>query len=261
MIATVQLIPEMRLDRSSLLQLRALSRGVDRYIAVSRDVARRAGRRGFGWPAEKVEVVYNAVDLDRVAAAGAAGPARRADRRQRSARSSSPPPGSTSRRGTRSCSGRPPQVPDAVFVLAGEGPRREALEARGRRAGRRRPRPLPRRAAPTSPELLAACDVFALPSLYEGSSLAVLEAMAAAPARRQLGDRRHRRADRRRPLAACWCRPGDADALAAALRRLIGDGELRALARRPRPRAGRAGLHPRGDGPAGRPPLRGAAQR
>ena len=28
-------------------------------------------------------------------------------------------------------------------------------------------------------ELLAACDVFALPSLYEGSSLAVLEAMAA----------------------------------------------------------------------------------
>ena len=29
------------------------------------------------------------------------------------------------------------------------------------------------------PQLLAACDVFALPSLYEGSSLAVLEAMAA----------------------------------------------------------------------------------
>jgi hypothetical protein len=44
-------------------------------------------------------------------------------------------------------------------------------------------------------ELLVACDVFALPFLYEGSSLAVLGAMVGGHSC-EPGDRRHRRTHR-----------------------------------------------------------------
>src|SRR5262249_20573876 len=86
------------------------------------------------------------------------------------------------------------------------------------------------------PELLSACDVFALPSLYEGSSLANLEAMAAGraivssaiPGTDELitdGD------------SGLLVAPGDASALARALHRLIEDPDLRtALGRRARAR-------------------------
>ena len=63
------------------------------------------------------------------------------------------------------------------------------------------------------PELLAACDVFALPSLYEGTSLAVLEAMAA-----------------RRPVVSSAI--GGTD-------ELIDDGEPACWCRRATPRPGR----------------------
>src|SRR5690349_2488392 len=52
-------------DRSAYLQLRALARGVDRYLAVSGEIASELVER-LGWPAEKIEVVYNAVDVARV---------------------------------------------------------------------------------------------------------------------------------------------------------------------------------------------------
>ena len=70
------------------------------------------------------------------------------------------------------------RLPEADFVFAGQGPERRRLEAmamalgvsdRVRFLGHRR----------DVPDLLAACDVFVLPSLYEGLPLSVLEAMAA----------------------------------------------------------------------------------
>ncbi len=70
------------------------------------------------------------------------------------------------------------QVPDATFVLAGDGPLRTALEAEARDLGvadrcvflgERR----------DVPALLAASDLFVLPSLFEGLPVSVLEAMAA----------------------------------------------------------------------------------
>ncbi len=67
--------------------------------------------------------------------------------------------------------------PDLQFVFAGDGPLRESLEAQARSLGiGDRVRFLGFR--DDVPALLAAFDVFVLPSLYEGLPNAVLEAMA-----------------------------------------------------------------------------------
>jgi glycosyltransferase involved in cell wall biosynthesis len=69
-------------------------------------------------------------------------------------------------------------VPDATFVLAGDGPLRAELEQRARELGvAGRCLFLGERA--DVPDLLAAADLFLLPSLWEGLPLSVLEAMAA----------------------------------------------------------------------------------
>lgn len=69
-------------------------------------------------------------------------------------------------------------IPDALFVFAGDGPLREELENTAHRFGvADRVRFLGQRN--DIPELLAICDLFVLPSLYEGLPLSVLEAMAA----------------------------------------------------------------------------------
>ena len=210
-------------DRSAYRQLRALARGVDRYLAVSRDIAAELVQR-LGWPEEKVEVVYNAVDVERFRV--------------------SPPPGLREELG--GGEGRPlvltparlneqkghpvlfeaiAQVPDALFVLAGDGPEREPLEALAERLGiADRVRFLGRRE--DVPQLMAACDVFALPSLYEGSSLAVLEAMAAGipVVSSAIGGTDELIEDSRSGLLVA---PGDSAGLAAALRRVIDDPALR----------------------------------
>jgi glycosyltransferase involved in cell wall biosynthesis len=70
------------------------------------------------------------------------------------------------------------QVPDATFVLAGDGPLRAELEAEARDLGvAGRCVFLGQRA--DVPALLAAADLFVLPSLFEGLPVSVLEAMAA----------------------------------------------------------------------------------
>jgi glycosyltransferase involved in cell wall biosynthesis len=69
-------------------------------------------------------------------------------------------------------------VSDALFVLAGDGPDRGALEAQAKKLGiEDRVCFLGQRQ--DIPQLLAACDLFVLPSLFEGLPLSVLEAMAA----------------------------------------------------------------------------------
>ena len=69
-------------------------------------------------------------------------------------------------------------MPDALFVIAGEGPERRSLEARARALELDgRVVFLGYRNDPA--DLLSACDLFVLPSLFEGFPLSVLEAAAA----------------------------------------------------------------------------------
>jgi glycosyltransferase involved in cell wall biosynthesis len=69
-------------------------------------------------------------------------------------------------------------IPDATFVLAGDGPLRSELESRARELGvASRCVFLGHRA--DVPALLAAADLFVLPSHFEGLPVSVLEAMAA----------------------------------------------------------------------------------
>jgi glycosyltransferase involved in cell wall biosynthesis len=70
------------------------------------------------------------------------------------------------------------QEPRTYFLWVGDGPLAEALRKRARARGLEdRVRLLGQRS--DVPELLAAADLFVLPSLFEGLPLAILEAMAA----------------------------------------------------------------------------------
>jgi glycosyltransferase involved in cell wall biosynthesis len=170
-VATVQLYLPVRGVRATYRQ-RLLSLGVDRYIAVSDEVARRM--RGLCINASrKIRVVYNGVPVDEF----------------------DQDPGDS----VRDAGSRPtvlavarlhPQkglsylleaatlLPDVRFLVAGDGSERSELEqqARNLRLGDR-VEFLGER--DDVPRLLRQADVFVLPSLYEGLPVSVLEAMAA----------------------------------------------------------------------------------
>jgi glycosyltransferase involved in cell wall biosynthesis len=221
-LGTVQVGEYEPPDRSAYWQLRALARGVGRYLAVSRDIATELVSR-LGWPAAKIEVAYNAVDVERVAVAAPPGLREELGGGEERALVLTPAR-LDAQKGHATLFEAIAEVPDALFLLAGEGPERESLEALARRLGiDDRVRFLGRRE--DVPQLLAACDVFALPSLYEGSSLAVLEAMAAGIpiVSSAIAGTDELIEDGRSGLLVA---PGDAEALAAALRRLLAEPGL-----------------------------------
>lgn len=163
-------------SRRRILRQRVVAGRVDRYVAVSDEVAR--GLRATPlFPRKKIEVIRNGIRFD-AAAADERGAAR--------ARLT----GDSRRRVVLTLARLDPQkglsdlvraaefLPEAVFAVAGEGPERERLEAEARAAGVAGRFLLLGHREDTA-SLLAACDVFVLPSLYEGLPLAVLEAMAA----------------------------------------------------------------------------------
>lgn len=220
-VATMHLIPEFELGRSTRMQLRLLARGVGRYIAVSAAIRDQLIER-FGWPAEKITIVHNAVELDRFGTAAPAGmreeiggdgplllTAARLERQK----------------GHRVLLEAASQAPEATFALAGDGPERGELEALAVELGiADRVRFLGHRT--DVPALLAVCDAFVLPSFYEGTSLAVLEAMAARRAviSSAIGGTDELIED---GVDGLLVPPGDAAALATALRRLLDDAALR----------------------------------
>jgi glycosyltransferase involved in cell wall biosynthesis len=228
-VATVHLVPPFAIDRSNVLQLRMLAARVGRYIAVSRDTADQLIER-LRWPPGKIEVIYNAVSVERFAGIDAS------TLRAELANGRSRPIVLTHARldpqkGHSVLLQAAAQLPDAFFVLAGDGPERAALEAQAASLGIE-DRVLFLGQRDDVAQLLAAADVVALPSLFEGSSLAVLEAMAAGRAvvSSAIGGTDELITDGETGLLVT---AGDAEALAAALRRLLGDPSLReTLARR-----------------------------
>ena len=111
--------------------------------------------------------------------------------------------------------------PRARFTLAGDGPLRLELEAQAKRLGiSQQVRFLG--TVRDTPELLARCDLFVLPSLWEGMPLSLLEAMAAGrPAvATAVSGSAELILDEETGLLVP---PGDAAALAAAMARLLED--------------------------------------
>jgi glycosyltransferase involved in cell wall biosynthesis len=173
-VATQQLFVRPRSRRRRVRQ-RFVSTLVHRYIAVSHAMGAQIERAVLN--PRKVCVVHNAIDVARFSGAR--------DLRLRSALT-----GATVRpliiaiarlhaqKGLEHLIAAARHVPEAVFAVAGEGPERAALERAVKSEGvSDRFHLLGHRT--DIPELLAASDVFVLPSLFEGLPVSVLEAMAA----------------------------------------------------------------------------------
>jgi glycosyltransferase involved in cell wall biosynthesis len=175
-VASAQLFVEMPNLAGINLQHALLTRCVDRHVAVSQHVAARLRER-FGVPDTRIAVIPNAVAIvDPVPPS--------AQLRAELAGSDGTCPIVLAvarldpQKGIEHLVRAAAEVPGAIFVIAGDGPDREGMEALARSLGvDRRVRFLGHRR--DVPELLAACDLFVLPSLYEGLPLSVLEAMAA----------------------------------------------------------------------------------
>jgi glycosyltransferase involved in cell wall biosynthesis len=222
-VATFHLFPPSSLGRLGPLEGRLLGAGVGRGIAVSQAIASSLDDV-LGWPPDKLEVIHNGIAVERFG--------QRPDpelRRALTAGSDDLLFLTTARldaqkgldvllRAARSVDG-------VLFAIAGGGPERARLEREADELGvRERIRFLGHRT--DVPALLAVSDAFVLPSRFEGTSLALLEAMAAGkplvtsaiPGTNELV------ADGETGLLVP---AGDPDALAAALRRIVAEPELR----------------------------------
>ena len=170
-VATMQLYVEFPLDASIFVQQRLIVAGVGRYVAVSHEVAQRVIHK-LRWPAQKIQVIHNCVSTISPECV-AHNPIERTGR---------PVVLTVARldeqKGHRYLLEAAAQIPEAQFVLTGDGPLRASLEAQARSLGvEERVKFLGYRS--DIADLLANCDVFVLPSLYEGLPLSILEAMSA----------------------------------------------------------------------------------
>jgi len=204
------------------LQARVRLAPFRRIVAVSAEV--RARYHGeLGVPARKLAVVPNGIRVTPVAPLPDAG-RRAALLRGRPDYLVLTPARLHEQKGHRFLLRAAAQVPDATFVLAGDGPLRAELETLAGELGIA-DRCIFLGHRTDVAELLALADVVVLPSLYEGLPVSILEAMAA-----------------RRPVLATaiggtdevveheatglLVPSRDPNALAAALRRLHGDAAL-----------------------------------
>lgn len=155
-----------------------LSAGIDRYIGVSEEMARKLRPRCLS-PERQVQVIHNGILLARFSRP--VNPALLAVLTKGNQR---PVVLSVSRlddkqKGLRFLVSAAALVPEAQFVFAGDGPDRASLEAQARSIGvEERVTFLGHRE--DVPDLMASCDVFVMPSLYEGFGVSALEAMASA---------------------------------------------------------------------------------
>lgn len=173
-VATQQLY-ELPRTRSRRLRQSFASRLVDRYVAVSEAMADEL-RSVVAYP-ERVTVINNAIHPERFHGVGR-------ELREEFVNGAERPIALTLARldfqkGLETLIEAAATLPDVLFLIAGDGPERARLEAVARDRGvADRVRFLGRRS--DVPKLLSACDVFVLPSLFEGLPVSVLEAMAAS---------------------------------------------------------------------------------
>jgi glycosyltransferase involved in cell wall biosynthesis len=162
--------------RCSILFQRLLATRIDRYFVVSREVAMRL-RQNFALPDSKLQLIHNGIDLGKYDQ-----PANPSLRRALAGAADRPIVLAIARldaqKGLDYLLQAAALVPEAVFVVAGDGPERAALEARACDLG------LSRQVIwlgyrEDIADLLACSDLFVLPSLFEGLPVALLEAMAA----------------------------------------------------------------------------------
>jgi glycosyltransferase involved in cell wall biosynthesis len=175
-VATHQLSVDFVLSKPSRLQQRAIGAKVGRYIAVSRHVEELLRSR-FGWSAEKIVVIHNAIDTERFDVE-CDPELRRLLSRDESRSVVLAVTRLTRQKGLPILLDALRSLPDAQVVVAGDGPDRDDLAARAQELGvADRVDFLGHRNDVA--QLLACSDVVVLPSLYEGLPLSVLEAMAA----------------------------------------------------------------------------------
>lgn len=175
-VATVQLFLDFHLDASIYTQQRLIAAMMGRYVAVSQDIARQLSQT-LHWSPDKISVVHNGIDL-----APFTGRTNCELRAGLNALDEKPIVLTVARldeqKGHCYLLQAAAQVPEARFVLAGDGPERPSLEAQARGLGLG-DRVIFLGHRSDIPDLLSCCDLFVLPSLYEGLPLSVLEAMAA----------------------------------------------------------------------------------
>lgn len=162
--------------RWAALKWRMQDAGIERYMAVSGAVRRQLVDE-LGVDSSKIDVVHNGIPLDPYA-----GPCDPALHLSLTGGRNLPIVLTSARlhmqKGHDHLIEAAALVPNALFVLAGDGPERERLvRLRDTLGLRERIVFLGHRV--DVPSLLKACDVFVLPSLYEGLPVSVLEAMAA----------------------------------------------------------------------------------
>ncbi|HEY9467701.1 MAG TPA: glycosyltransferase [Vicinamibacterales bacterium] len=175
-VATLQLFMDVTNVRGRRVQHRVVSATVDRYLAVSQYVASQLQER-LHVPAHKVRVVHNAIAVERFDDRPDDGLRREltGDARRSLVLTVAR---LDEQKGHRYLLEAAVAVPEAVFVLVGDGIERSALETQAHELGvASRIRFLGERH--DIARLLASADVFVLPSLYEGLPVTVLEAMAA----------------------------------------------------------------------------------
>ena len=216
-VATLQLYVEFPLNLSILVQQRWIAARISRYVAVSHAVAQRVIHK-LPWPARKVQVIHNCISTqapDQVCDR----PIKQTDR---------PVVLTVARldeqKGHRYLLEAAVQVPEAQFVLAGDGPLRASLELQARSLGlQERVKFLGYRSDIAN--LLESCDVFVLPSIYEGLPLSILEAMSARKPviATQIGGTDEAVIANETGLLIP---PADPHALAAAIRKILSDRSL-----------------------------------
>ena len=215
----------------------------DRVLAVC-ELARQAEIERAGAPPDKVVTIYNGIDVERFVALDTKPGAR--VRQAFGIPVGAPLLGSVGRlhpqKGQADMLAALAQVRERVpavrLLLVGSGELRPDLEAQARSLGLAEVVTFSGLRADV-PEILAALDVFVLPSLWEGMPNAVLEAMAAGlpVVATAVGGTPEAVVDR---VTGLLVPPHDPDALARAIERLLGDPSLRReMGRAGRERVGR----------------------